>query len=60
MFFNYAKSPYFVMDILSTLPFDMIQGEDGNSSAMAILKFLKLIRLLRLTRIMSKIKNEGI
>ncbi len=59
MFFYYLKRPFFILDVFSTLPFDMI-SESGNTSAMAILKFLKLIRLLRLTRILSKVKNEGI
>lgn len=64
MFFNYVKSPYFILDLISTIPFDLIDSSNSNgkssSSTIAFLKFLKLIRLLRLLRIISKVKSESL
>jgi hypothetical protein len=54
IFINYACSGRFIVDLLASIPFDLMiptsEGEN-NSNQTALLGALKLVRLLRLGRI---------
>lgn len=37
IFYNYIRSPFFIMDVLSTIPFDLFDSQDqGKSSTSSI------------------------
>lgn len=58
IFVNYACSGRFLIDLLASIPFDLLipASEEDNGNQTALLGSLKLVRLLRLGRIVQYMK----
>lgn len=57
---HYLKSPYFAIDVLSTIPFDLFHfGELNSGSVVTYIKLLKILRLLRLGKVLEKIHSNN-
>lgn len=58
--YKYMKSPNFIIDLLSTIPFDLIHfGSSSSSQITSYFKLLKILRLLRLSKVIGKINSNN-